>query len=176
MGCLNEIDTTGAAEILARYQLTDDQPTAGRDSFPANAAGLFWVSDSFFVIEDTWAVLFSLQALGKLDAIDRDACVTGLMRCYRGKGDFTGGFNSGRAGNPELVQSDAYHALESLVILGALDKVPDLKDWSFRANWCQDRNGKYVVPFVTPVGIEAWAWQSRLDEIRTGHAATAVSQ
>ncbi len=176
LGCLNDIDTTGAAELLARHQLTGDQPTAGRDPFPANAAGLFWVSDPFFVIEDTWAVLFSLQALGKLDAIDGQACVAGLMRCYRGKGDFTGGCNSGKAGNPELVQSDAYHALESLVMLGALDKVPDLEEWSFRANWCQDRNGKLVAPFITPAGIAAWAWQSRLDELRTGDAASAASQ
>jgi len=176
LGCLNDIDTTGAAELLARHQLTGDQPTAGRDSFPANAAGLFWVSDPFFVIEDTWAVLFSLQALGKLDAIDGQACVAGLMRCYRGKGDFTGGCNSGKAGNPELVQSDAYHALESLVMLGALDKVSDLEEWSFRANWCQDRNGKLVAPFVTPAGIEAWARQSRLDELRTGDAASAAGQ
>jgi hypothetical protein len=174
LGCLNDINTTGAAALLASHQLIGEPPAGNPDSFPANAAGLFWVSDSFFVIEDTWAVLFSLQALGKLDAIDGQACVTGLMRCYRGKGNFSGGFNSRKAGNPELVQSDAYHALESLVILGALDKIPDLQQWSFAANWCQDRNGKLVAPFVTPVGIQAWAWQSRLDAVRRRPASPGL--
>lgn len=163
---LGDIDTAGAAELLAAHQLPANPEAPLQDAFPANAVGLFWVSDPFFVIEDTWAVLFSLQALGRLDVIDREVCVAGLMRCYRGKGDFAGGFNSRRAGNLELIQSDAYHAMESLIILGTLDRIPDLKEWSFEAKWCQDRNGKLVRPFVTPTAIGTWAWQTRLDAIR----------
>jgi hypothetical protein len=162
LGCLDAIDTTGAAELLAGHQLI-----AGTDGSPADAAGLFRVSEPFWLIEDTWAVLFSLQALGKLDVIDREACVAGLMRCYRGKGDFTGACNNRKTGNPELVQWDAYYALESLAILGALDRIPDLQEWSFTTNWCQYRNGKLVAPFVTPVAIGSWAWQLRLEELRS---------
>jgi hypothetical protein len=165
LGCLDAFDTAGAAELLARHQMTGNQPTTNGDLVSADAAGLFWVSEPFFLIEDTWAVLFSLQTLGKLDAIDREACVAGLMRCYRGKGDFAGASNSRKAGNPELVQSDAYHALECLAILGALDKIHDLRDWSFQANWCQYRNQKLVAAFVTPAAIGMWAWQSRLDQL-----------
>ena len=176
LGCLDVIDTAGAAELLASHQVTENQPTTNSVLVPADAAGLFWVSEPFFLIEDTWAVLFSLQALGKLDAIDREACVAGLMRCYRGKGDFAGACNSRKAGNPELVQSDAYHALESLAILGALDQVADLRDWSFQAKWCQYRNDKLVAPFVTPTAIGTWAWQSRLDALRTQAPSSSVSR
>jgi hypothetical protein len=162
LGCLDAIDTSGAAELLARHQLT-----ASADSSPADAAGLFRVSEPFWYIEDTWAVLFSLQTLGRLDVIDREACIAGLMRCYLGQGDFTGACNSCKTGNPELVQSGAYYALECLVILGAIDRIADLQEWSFTTNWCQYRNGTLVAPFIAPRAIESWAWQLRLEELRS---------
>ncbi len=176
LGMLDAFDTADAAEILAGHQITENQPTTNSALVPADAAGLFWVSEPFWLVEDTWAVLFSLQTLGKLDAIDREACVAGLMRCYRGKGDFTGACNSRKAGNPELVQMDAYYALESLAILGALDKVADLHGWSFHAMWCQYRNDQLVAPFVTPAAIGTWAWQSRLDGLRRQAPSSSASR
>lgn len=176
LGMLDAFDTADAAEILAGHQITENQPATDSNLAPADAVGLFRVSEPFWLIEDTWAVLFSLQTLGKLDAIEREACIAGLMRCYRGKADFAGASNSRKAGNPELVQSDAYYALESLAILGALDKIADLRDWSFQATWCQYRNDQLVAPFVTPTAIGTWAWQSRLDGLRTQAPSSSASR
>lgn len=166
LDCLDAFDTSVAAPFLASHQLTPDHTTTESEDISAQAAGLFQVSDPEHIYEDTWAVLFSLQTLGRLDMIDRQACIEGLMRHYRGRGNFADGVNAAKPGDRRSMQTDAYYALESLVILDAVDRIPDLDQWSFEARRSRTRYGERVSPYVAPEAIEAWARQKRLQDIR----------
>ncbi len=83
------------------------------------------------VLRDTCDALTILDCAGALDRIDREACIAGILRLHDGAGRFApprsvpGLQVRGEPGN-------AFAAYESLRLLGALDRVPDLAKWEFR--------------------------------------------
>jgi hypothetical protein len=122
--------------------------------------GLFF-TPCWPALQDTYFSLASLELLGGLDRIDREACIQGILRVNCGRGFFaspnSGGYNEYHIdGSAE----DTIAAYESLRILGALDRVKDLDRWQFRT----DRR-HVAKDLVTWREIEAWTAQQRLQKI-----------
>ncbi len=128
---LDKIDREAVAGLIARHQVGPgfELPEGFHPLDIEQASGLF----NFGVcgLSETWAALLALDALGALDLIDREACVAGILRFYRGRGEFqernlrdSGIHISG--GN-----ADRFFAMESLSLLAALGRVEDLKRWQF---------------------------------------------
>lgn len=136
LGCLDLLDARAIATTLAAHQLLPDRqrPDNRRpDLVAARWNGLF-ATHGWNPIRDTFHALALLDLLQSLDAIDRDACVDGILRFHRGAGRFA----PERSGTEIILLGDArdtHHALESLRLLNALDRVPDLAHWVFRPRW-----------------------------------------
>ena len=118
-------------------------------------------------LEDTYYSLATLEILGGLDRIDREACIRGILRRHQGEGYFTspnsGGFNEYHIDGSAR---DTIAAFESLRILGALDRVKDLNQWQFRP-----RRRGVAKNQVTWNDVEAWVCQQRLEKILRERAA-----
>ena len=126
--------------------------------------GLFYVP-GWSPLKDTYASLASLEILGALDRIDREACIKRILKLHQSKGFFT---------PPETEDKwryqirgdaqDTFCAFESLRILGALDQVKDLEKWQFRVKSNRaskpDANGSRTPKWEE---IEAWVCQQRLE-------------
>jgi len=96
-------------------------------------------------IHETFLALSILEDLGAVSAIDREACAQGILNLHLGKGyfheglaaerPFTGKAPYGKSWRSISIPGDArttHAARESLRILGALDRVPDLVSWEYR--------------------------------------------
>lgn len=113
-------------------------------------------------MRDTFDALVILDGAGALDRIDREACIRGILRFHRGKGLFVP-----HSRDPTcLVRGDArdtWVAFASLRILGALDRVPDLRQWEFRSPFGSGEvrypDGRMLLPWET---IEAWCLREKL--------------
>ena len=120
-------------------------------------------------LRDTRDILYLLEAANALDQIDREACIAGILRLHRGKGLFAPDPQPDGA-RVNLVRGDApntWFAYESLSILHALDRVPDLDHWQFRTHpgdfeTIQSPTGTTQV-LIWP-SLEAWCLQRRLTE------------
>ncbi len=129
----------------------------------ATVHGLFQSRYGDF-LRDTWDILYLLEAAQALDQINREACIAGILRLHRGKGLFAPDPLPNGAG-VTLVRGDApntWFAHESLRILGALDRVPDLAQWQFRSSpgdfeTIQTPTGASQV--LTWPSLEAWCLQ-----------------
>ncbi|MBN2309706.1 MAG: hypothetical protein JXR94_12075, partial [Candidatus Hydrogenedentes bacterium] len=167
-GCLDLVDGDRLAAYIAAHQVTQDWPVP-EGSPPIDvekASGLFCFG--FCDASATRGALWALETLGALKRIDREACIDGIMRFYQGRGVFRADV---RASNIFIYghEESAYLAMESLVILGALDDVTDLAKWRFKPETStrgRGREAEYGV--VTPDGVVSWARQLRLDELRDG--------
>lgn len=128
--------------------------------------GLFY-TPGWSPLKDTYCSLAALEILGGLDRIDREACITRILKLHRGKGYFA----PPRTEEEWRLQilgdaQDTFCAFESLRILGALDRVNDLEKWQFRIH--SRRASKADADGVrTPnwEEIEAWVCQQRLKRI-----------
>jgi RNA polymerase sigma-70 factor (ECF subfamily) len=117
-------------------------------------------------LRDTRDILYLLKAAHALDQIDREACIAGILRLHRGKGLFAPDPLPNGAG-VNLVRCNApntWFAYESLRMLGALDRVPDLAQWKFRTHpgdfeTIQSPTGATQV-LIWP-SLEAWCLQRR---------------
>lgn len=96
-------------------------------------------------IAETYEVLAILEDLGAVHTIDVAACAKGMLQLHLGKGLFLAPMSGDRpfARRPRRgnrgwqihIPGDArttYAARESLRILGALERVPDLAEWQYR--------------------------------------------
>jgi prenyltransferase beta subunit len=112
-------------------------------------------------LQDTYFSLAALETLGGLDKIDREACIQGILGRHEGEGYFTspnsGGFNEYHIDGSAR---DTIAAFESLRILGALDRVTDLRQWQFRPQ----RRG-VAKNELSWDDVEAWVCQQRLEKI-----------
>ncbi len=166
--------------LVAAQVLSTNKPAQRCDPVPTETIhGLFHTRFDD-LLRDTRDVLLLLEAAGALDKINRAACVAGILRLHRGKGlfappaspEFTGGWT---------VKGDAtntWFAFESLRILKALDQVPDLDEWRFRAS-----PGDFE-SVNTPSGpdkvlswpsLEAWCLKRTFQEQRSVGRSSAVS-
>jgi len=152
--------------LLACQILSSNMPT-GRCQMtpPESVHGLFQSRIAEF-LRDTRDVLYLLDAAHALDRIDREACIAGILRFHRGKGLFIPDTLPG-TNLVNLVRGDApntWFAFESLRMLGALDRVPDLAEWQFRSSLgdfetIKTRSGTTQV--LTWPSLEAWCLQRR---------------
>jgi RNA polymerase sigma-70 factor (ECF subfamily) len=166
-GCLDLVDRDAIVQTIASHQVTPEFRLA--DGFSpvdlAQAAGLF--DFGMCNLKETWAGLSALETLGQMHRIDREACVQGILRFYRGKGVF-------RAGNPlasgVLIlgqDDDAFYAMESLALLNALGRIPDLQKWQFHpVTQTVTVNGQARPGVVTFNSLLSWAYQERLEAHR----------
>lgn len=134
LDCLDLVDFTQtvrqlkATQIVPANSLEGLWPMAKEDRELLNGLFVLRMGD---VLHDTCDALTILHLAGALDQIDREACIGGILRLHDGEGRF-----AARKSVPGLQvrgeASNAFAAYESLRLLGALDRVPDLAKWEFR--------------------------------------------
>jgi hypothetical protein len=131
--------------------------------------GLFFTGSSD-PIRDTYDSLVVLEKLGRLNQVDREACIAGILRFHSGDGLIVWPNK-----DPHLIffgdARDTFAAFESLRILGALDRVKDLDKWKFRpfmATRTPADGGRRIANWFE---IEAWVCQQRLEKILREHKA-----
>jgi prenyltransferase beta subunit len=125
--------------------------------------GLFAVP-GYPPLRDTYYALAALEILGGVDRVDREACIAGILRQHRGKGLFVSPKPGGVSQYAiDGSAHDTIAAYESLRILNALDRVPDLENWKFRLTLLDrsqpDSTGLRSIKWSE---VEAWMCQQRL--------------
>ncbi|MCE5231611.1 sigma-70 family RNA polymerase sigma factor [bacterium] len=163
--CLDFIDRETIAKQIAAHQVSPDFriPTNWSPIDLKEAAGLF--DFGMCSLRETWAGLFALDTLGRLDLIDREACIRGTLRFYRGKGVFRADADSGVSihGN----ENDAFYAMESLSRLNGLDRIPDFGKWKFHPmTQAAMVDGRVQPRKVTGEALQSWAYEERLERLR----------
>ena len=161
--CLDFVDRETLARTIAGHQVNRDFhiPSGFSPVDPALSAGLF--NFGMCSLSETWAGLWALETLGRLDLINREECIQGILRFYQGKGIF-------RANDPRLSgvmitgsEDDAFYAMESLARLNALDRIEDFQKWEFhpvtQTVTVYDRTSP---GHVTAAALCSWAYQERL--------------
>jgi len=158
-GCLDLIDLSEIVPQLVASQIRGPEPILGRCTIPDPQAvqGLFLTRWGEFLSE-TRDALYLLSVTKALNRIDREACIAGILRLHRGKGLF---LTERRESAPHVqgTATETWCAFESLQILGALDRVPDLDRWQFRplfTGFVQDSSGTKARSWHS---IEAWLLQ-----------------
>ncbi len=165
-GCLDAVDWSAPIEAVTKHQLLSEQLPEGRRRvpFPQLLHGLFH-THGWNPISDTYHALVILNCLGALDRVNREACIQGILRFHHGRGLF----GSVRTRDGFAIDGDARDtawAFESLRMLGALDRVPDLSQWQFRPfRSSQSPVSPGEVRRVEWFEIEAWVCQQRLSRI-----------
>jgi hypothetical protein len=171
LGCLDAMEDKSVAETLLQNQVLTDQSPPGRrpmrDAKPLH--GLFF-QGCVDPIRDTYESLVVLEKLGRLNQVDREACIAGILRFCSSEGRFVW------PGNDPIRlfvgdARDTFAAFESLRILGALDRVKDLDKWKFRPSMVSRMpadGGKRIANWFE---IEAWVCQQRLEKILREHRA-----
>lgn len=136
-GCLDLVDLSPIVPTLVACQILSTNRAPGRcQTVPLETVHGLFLSRFGDFLRDTRDVLYLLKTAAALDQIDREACIAGILRLHRGKGLFAPDPLPNGAG-VNLVRGDApntWFAFESLRILGALDRVPNLDQWQFRAS------------------------------------------
>jgi RNA polymerase sigma-70 factor (ECF subfamily) len=169
LGCLDVVDGRKAVDILLQHQMLSTNTPLGRRRvlFPEQWHGLFLTYGDSPIIE-TYDALKTLELFGSLGRVDREACVQGILRFHHGKGlfrplkDHLETFLLGDA-------RETFCAFESLRILGALDRVKDLKKWQFRPQRASQAEATGEPRSVTWYEIEAWVCQQRLARALAEH-------
>jgi hypothetical protein len=166
LGCLDLVDEDRIATTIASMQVTQnwELPEGFKAINVEKGVGLFhngWCS-----LRETRGTLWALQILGRLDLVDREACLDAILRFHKGKGVFRADHRKDGIhiyGN----EDDTFHAMESLAILDGLDHVKDFDQWKFKPETSsQKKNGEWQHRLVTAAAIKSWAYQLRLEEIR----------
>ncbi|MCC6232677.1 MAG: sigma-70 family RNA polymerase sigma factor, partial [Verrucomicrobiales bacterium] len=132
LGVLGELDLEPLVQAVLQSQIPHGASLPMRWPVPPNHEldGLFvlMIADP---LRDTRDALRILQLAGRLESLDREATIQGILRLHRGRGLF-----APKGLDPSLlVQGQATHTLaawDSLRMLQALDRVRDLETWQFR--------------------------------------------
>jgi hypothetical protein len=174
-GCLNLVDREAMAALIAGRQVGPGftLPEGFQPIDREQADGL--IDMGMVALRMNHAALMALETLGGLDRIDKEACIRGILRFHQGGGEFKHklrGYQSGIwiSGND---QDNAYFALESLALLGGLDRVADdLDDWSYRAETqLTTVDGKPGSSGVTGDTVRILAMRERLEMFQRRIAA-----
>ncbi len=162
--CLDLLKPKDIAQQIASAQVLSGSPPGQPPIHHwLDIRGLFF-TPGWPALQDTYYSVASLEILGALDKIDREACIQGILSVHKGKGLFgsppsggTGGYNEYKiAGDTR----DTICAFESLRILGGLDRLTDLAEWKFRV-----RKSSGDPTSLDWYEVEAWVCQQRLQEI-----------
>jgi len=166
-GCLDFVDRDSVAREIAACQVTSQFILPEGYILIDNlmAKGLFHTGRCG--LAETQAALSALKTLGRMDLIDREACVEGILRFYRGKGDFK--VNNPLASGVTIggKDEDAFYAMESLALLDALKRIDDFQKWKFHPLTQTITEGNRTSPgHVTANALLSWAYQERLERLR----------
>jgi hypothetical protein len=161
--CLDFVERETLARKIAGHQVNRDFriPSGFSPVDPALSAGLF--NFGMCSLSETCAGLWALETLGRLDLIDREACIQGILRFHQGKGLF-------RANDPRLSgvmitgsEDDAFYAMESLARLNALDRIEDFQKWEFHpVTHTVALDNRTSPGHVNAAALRSWAYQERL--------------
>lgn len=132
-GLLQEFDTSSLVSTLAAHQILPSSPEDDRwrDVDAEALRGLFLLARQS-PLADTADVLAILARLGQLHRIDREECIRGILRYHVGRGLFVAPSGPSSTWRVRGDARGAWSAVESLRLLGALDRVMDLSRWQFR--------------------------------------------
>jgi hypothetical protein len=163
LGCLDVVDGAKAVDALVQHQMlsTNSPPGRRKVPFPEQWHGLF-LTYGYNPIIETYEAVAALELFHALDRIDKEACVQGILRFHHGKGLF----RPIKSGDDAAIFGDereTFCAFESLRMLGALDRVKDLRKWKFRPLGTSKSEATGKLRAVTWAEIEAWMLQQRLD-------------
>ena len=167
-GCLDFVDADAMAKDIVANQISRDRKwfTGTKEVNAEKAAGLFHFGKCD--LRATRGALWSLQILEKLDMVDKEACLEGILRFHKGKGRFKADYRSNGIyihGN----ENDTFNALESLAILDGLERIGDFHRWRFKPETSsRKKDGKMQWRVVTSEAVISWAYQLRLEELRGG--------
>jgi RNA polymerase sigma factor (sigma-70 family) len=173
--CLDLFDTDAIAQKVADYQIKENFPLP-KGCLPIDQQltnGLF--HGGTFNVADTYESLLILKLTDRLDLIDRQACIDGLVRLRQA------GFITKKIDNPfisiiprkqlkdiidqNMSDKDGFYFMESMVLLNALDQVEDLQDWQFHPETGFNLEIDSSEPsFVTAESLTTWAYQERLEQ------------
>lgn len=134
LDCLDLVDFTDtvkqlkATQVIATNSLKGLWPPAREQRDLLHGLFVLRPGDA---LRDTRDALTILHLAGALDQIDREACIAGLQRLHDGAGRFAPA-RTVRGLQVRGEPDNAFAAYESLRLLGALDRVPDLAQWEFR--------------------------------------------
>jgi RNA polymerase sigma-70 factor (ECF subfamily) len=172
LNCLDLVDRAKLIQQIASVQALSASVPPGQPTLHnwRDVRGLFF-TPCWPALQDTYYSVASLEILGGLDKIDREACIRGILRRHHGKGFFdspsSGSYNEYKIDGSER---DTIAAFESLRILGALDRVKDLDKWQFRLSSFRsskpDVNGARTLSWDE---VEAWVCQQRLERDLAEH-------
>ncbi len=165
-GCLDLVDADRLAQDLADRQVTPAWESRGEQIDWKRAQGLFMFQ--FCDLEGTYGALAALEELDRLDLINREACIEGILRFHNGRGEFGSLWRR----DDEIriypsTKANALYAMESLRILNALDRIPDFTRWNLNPDIIvTDRNQPIADNISTPEAIVTWAYQKRIELVR----------
>ncbi len=167
--CLDAMDGSTAIEALLKHQVLFRQlPADARKApFLKLLHGSFLTAGSD-PIQNTYDALVVLESFGAVDRVDREACIRGLLRFHHGGGLF----KSLQPDDGLSIRGDSRDtvwAFESLRRLGALDRVADLDQWTFRPRSVSKPATGSASRSLTWEEIEAWVCQQRLARILRAH-------
>jgi hypothetical protein len=169
LDCLEVVDGRNAVDTLLQHQMLSTNTPPGRRKvpFPEQWHGLF-LTYGYNPITETYDALKALELFGALGRVDREACAQGILRFHHGKGLF-----QPVKGNVAVVlfgdARETFCAFESLRILGALDRVKDLKQWQFRPLMTSTKKASGESRSVNWFEIEAWLCRQRLERDLAEH-------
>jgi RNA polymerase sigma-70 factor (ECF subfamily) len=176
--CLDLVDGEAIVEQLAALQVDHDfrPPDGFMPIDTEQAAGL--IDTGIVSLRANHAALMALQALGALDRIDRQACADAILRFHEGGGHFVN--REWKADGIWIFGSDednAFYALESLAILGDVDRVrEDLPGWRITAKTgTGKKDGRTTPGWVRGEALQLMAMQERLELARQALGIEGVS-
>jgi RNA polymerase sigma-70 factor, ECF subfamily len=152
-----------AVQVLPGQAIRPEYPQFDRDL----ANGLF--DFGHCGLQETFAAVWTLDMLGALDQIDKEACIEGVLRFHEGRGKFraSGDDNIHTSGTSD----NTYYAMEILRILDAWDRVPDFKRWHIPSRYVSDWFLK-MIPGIkdnttfSSMHVHEWIAQLHLEELR----------
>ncbi|MCL4691881.1 MAG: RNA polymerase sigma factor [Candidatus Hydrogenedentes bacterium] len=165
-GCLDLVDSDRLAQQLADRQVTPAWELRDESLDWKRAQGLF-----LFMFCDrvgTFGTRAARVEVARLDLIDREACIEGILRFHNGRGEFGSLWQR----DDEIriypsTKANAVYAMESLRILNALDRIPDFTRWNLKPEIIvTDRNQPIADNISTPDAIRTWACQKRMELVR----------
>ena len=169
LNCLDLVDRDELIRRIAAVQDLSATPSPGEPVLHdwRDVRGLFF-TPCYPALQDTFFAVATLEMLGGLDRMDREACIQGILRRHQGRGYFTSPMDSGNYNEYHIDGStrDTIAAFETLRLLGALDRVNDLDQWQFRvASYRSSKPDAHGVRNLTWDEVEAWVCQQRLAKI-----------
>jgi len=175
LDCLGAVDGAKAVEVLVQHQMlsTNSPPGRRKVPFPDQWHGLF-LTYGYNPIIETYEAVAAVELFHALGRIDKEACVQGILRFHHGKGLF----RPVKSGDDAAIFGDereTFCAFESLRMLGALDRVKDLRTWKFRPIGTSKSEATGKLRAVTWAELEAWMLQQRLERDLAEHEKNPAS-